>query len=214
MWRGRSSFCSESIELTQSETHSPQVLLWVFPIQLHLALPVCVCVRVCVVDWVVLKHNIQRWCYFPLTQRLHHGSKSAAVSDIKKHAVIYWCPVMKHEASVACFLTLAARKYGCRELRWLGNTVTPPHGTGRIIREKKKQMEALIHLLFIYSPLRRRDKFPCRGFVSPSHDTTGCMRRRVRRPHTNVSTDTHTHTQTHTRLTSGLISNGRHHRCH
>ena len=26
---------------------------------------------------------------------------------------------------------------------------------------EKKQMEALIHYLFIYSPLRRRNKFPC-----------------------------------------------------
>lgn len=75
---------------------------------------------------------------------LHHGAKWAAVSDIKKHTVIYWSLVMKHEAGVACFLTLAERKYGCRERRRrLHNTVTPPHDTGGIIREK--QMEALIH---------------------------------------------------------------------
>ena len=73
----------------------------------------------------------------------HHGAKWAAASDIgkKKHTVIYWRLVMKHEAGAARFLTLAERKYCRRELSRLEEHCHTD--TRGIIREK--QMEAVIH---------------------------------------------------------------------
>lgn len=89
-------------------------------------------------------------------------------SEWRKHTV------MKPMAGVADFLSLTERKYGCWELCRLANYC---HTTSRHRQNyQRKTNGGIDSLLFIYSPLWRRNKFPCWSFVSPSYDTTGCMR--------------------------------------
>lgn len=138
----------------------------------------------------------------------------------KNQTVIYWSAVMKQEAGVACFLTLAKRKYGCWELCLLAKHCHAASRHGQNYQRKNKWRHWFTSCLFtalsgeeINSPVEalfphhtaRRDAWE-EGWAGHTHRHT------YKYKHT--GTETHTHTHTHKRLTSGLISIGRHHRCH
>lgn len=65
----------------------------------------------------------------------------------QKQTVIYWSALMNCTAGVADFLTLAGRKYGCWELRWLANHC---HATSQHKRNYQRKTNGAIDSLVVY----------------------------------------------------------------
>lgn len=108
--RKTSSFYSDLMMVTSTDTCHPQDLVLGFTIQFHLLIsmpPVSSCTE----QFKNTMSNVG----------IIFRSYKISIMVLNRHTVIYLSLVMKHEAGVACFLTLTERKYGCREQRQLAN---------------------------------------------------------------------------------------------